>query len=382
MKNVSRILPLYTADTSGVCSALYELGGMCVIHDASGCNSTYTTHDEPRWYDRRSQVFISALTELDAIMGNDERLISDCVSAAADLHPAFIALCGSPMPMMTGVDFDAIAAEIRGRSGIPTFGLHTNGTVSYVEGASQAFEAVVREFVRHVPKREGIGVNILGMTPLDFPLGSDGSVKSWLSANGMEQVCNLGMGSTLEDVKQMASARVNLVVSHTGRAAADYLRKYFGIPCLCGVPAGKGFADSLAAQLRAAAEGSITDRAIIPEACLGDGDTVVIGESVYASSLCAALKADMGIDASLLCPLPADDRYYESTGGERVYAEEDLEAYLREKMPGTVIADPLYKYVIPEGTRHIELPHLAFSGRTWQRSIPDLINTDIKELFK
>ena len=50
--------------------------------------------------------------------------------------------------------------------------------------------------------------------------------------------------------------------------------------------------------------------------------------------------------------------------------------------PKTVIADPLYKYIIPKGTRHIELPHLAFSGRTYQRSIPDLINTDIKELFK
>ena len=32
----------YTADCSGVASALYELGGMTVIHDASGCNSTYT----------------------------------------------------------------------------------------------------------------------------------------------------------------------------------------------------------------------------------------------------------------------------------------------------------------------------------------------------
>ncbi|MBR5753288.1 MAG: hypothetical protein IKX83_02260, partial [Clostridia bacterium] len=40
----------YTSDLSGVCSALYELGGLLVMHDASGCNSTYATHDEPRWY--------------------------------------------------------------------------------------------------------------------------------------------------------------------------------------------------------------------------------------------------------------------------------------------------------------------------------------------
>lgn len=42
MKRTNRILPVYAADISGICSALYELGGMTVMHDASGCNSTYT----------------------------------------------------------------------------------------------------------------------------------------------------------------------------------------------------------------------------------------------------------------------------------------------------------------------------------------------------
>ena len=39
------------------------------MHDASGCNSTYTTHDEPRWYSMDSMVYISALSELEAVMG-------------------------------------------------------------------------------------------------------------------------------------------------------------------------------------------------------------------------------------------------------------------------------------------------------------------------
>ena len=40
MRQSYRIIPVYTADVSGVCSALYELGGMTVMHDPSGCNST------------------------------------------------------------------------------------------------------------------------------------------------------------------------------------------------------------------------------------------------------------------------------------------------------------------------------------------------------
>ena len=40
MKQTARIISIHAADTSGVCSMLYELGGMVVVHDASGCNST------------------------------------------------------------------------------------------------------------------------------------------------------------------------------------------------------------------------------------------------------------------------------------------------------------------------------------------------------
>ena len=77
MRQSYRMIPVYTADVSGVCSALYELGGMTVMHDPSGCNSTYNTHDEIRWYDQDSLIFISGLTEIDAIMGNDRKFIDD-----------------------------------------------------------------------------------------------------------------------------------------------------------------------------------------------------------------------------------------------------------------------------------------------------------------
>ena len=50
-------LPVYSGDVSGVASALYELGGMVVIHDPSGCNSTYNTHDEIRWFTQPSFNF-------------------------------------------------------------------------------------------------------------------------------------------------------------------------------------------------------------------------------------------------------------------------------------------------------------------------------------
>ena len=40
--------------------------------------------------------------------------------------------------------------------------------------------------------------------------------------------------------------------------------------------------------------------------------------------------------------------------------------------PETVIADPLYRFILPENARLIELPHYAFSGRCFETKMPDL----------
>ena len=80
----------YTADVSGVCSALYELGGMSVLHDPSGCNSTYSTHDEPRWFDTDSLMYVSGLDEITAVLGDDRVLIEDVKAAAEVYLPAIV----------------------------------------------------------------------------------------------------------------------------------------------------------------------------------------------------------------------------------------------------------------------------------------------------
>ena len=127
MRQAQSILPVYTGDVSGVCSALFELGGMVVIHDPSGCNSTYNTHDEIRWYDQDSLVFISGLTDVDATLGNDERFVHDVVEAARQTHPRFIVLVSSPVPYQLGTDFKALARLVEARSRVPCLSLPTNG---------------------------------------------------------------------------------------------------------------------------------------------------------------------------------------------------------------------------------------------------------------
>ena len=117
MGRFSFCLPPFAPDYSGVCGALFSLGGMVVIHDAAGCTGNYVNYDEPRWYDGGAMVYCSGLRELDAVLGNDEKLIRNICEAARRLHPNFIALVGSPVPMVIGTDLEGIAAWIEDEIG-------------------------------------------------------------------------------------------------------------------------------------------------------------------------------------------------------------------------------------------------------------------------
>ena len=305
MKQTSRIISTYSADTFGVCSALFELGGMTIMHDASGCNSTYTTHDEPRWYDMDSMVYISALSEMEAVMGDDEKLISDIVTAAGELRPKFIAIAGTPIPAMTGFDFDAVARIIEDRTGIPTMGFATTGMHTYIHGASMAFAELARRFVREdVQKTEIPSVNILGLTPLDFSVnGTDRAIVDFLKANGWQVLSSWAMGSTLEDIAKAGAAHVNLVVSAAGIEAAKVLERRFGTPYVVGVPYGREWSETIGDALGLTEELGLGMQPHADD--MGEG-IVIIGEGVTSLSLAQAIEMETGRGTKVLCPTECD----------------------------------------------------------------------------
>ena len=374
MKQTARIISTYAGDTSGVCSALFELGGLTVMHDASGCNSTYNTHDEPRWYDMDSLVFISALTETEAMLGDDSKLIRDVLDAAERFRPRFIALAGTPIPMMNGTDFEAIAREIESRSGIPTFGFDTDGMHSYICGAGRALEAVARRLCVPTEKSGGFSVNILGTTPLDFSIkGAVPAMVRRLETAGAGVNSVWAMGSSFDRIKGSAVASVNLAVSSAGIPAAKALWERFGTPYVIGTPCGDAFTEALIRALRETAEtGMLADLTRLEP----DPRLVIIGESVTACSLAAALKMERDYPALVLSGTECE----EHPGCLFCRDEDELLPHLREAE--VIIADPLYRPLCPVSARFIDLPHEAFSGRIFRDRIPDLtdgFNTFCKE---
>ena len=370
IENAYRIIPVYTADVSGVCSALFELGGMTVMHDPSGCNSTYNTHDETRWYEQDSLIYISGLTEIDAVMGNDRKLIDDVIDAANRLHPKFIALCGSPVPFLNGTDFQALARIIEGETSIPSFAVETNGTHDYVQGAGKALEKIAERFVKKPERKVENAVNILGMTPLDYA-ASDcvSSMRGILESAGMKVQSVWAMGDSLDALSLAGEASVNLVVSQTGMAAAKYMETHFQIPYVAGVPIGP-VKDAVIEELKRAEKEKRSRILCSKRSHNGDLEVVIIGEPVTGGSLAWAISEKYGCSTRLFTPMEKS-RELLGEGDLLLRGEAAMEEALREAKH--IVADPLYAPVCPKESKFYELAHAAFSGRCYLREMPDLL---------
>lgn len=270
----------YTADVSGVCSALYELGGMTVIHDPSGCNSTYSTHDEPRWFDTDSLMFVSGLDEMTAVLGDDNVLIDDVTHAVRDLKPRFVTLCSGSIPHIIAFDCKGVAHLLEKRTGVPMLPVATTGNRSYVAGVGAALTEWVKRFADSLesPYRvgssgspdcsantlegatgpeccavkklngaadpgacgnESFSVNLLGVTPLDFSInGNVDAMRKVFEDAGIPVNCCAAMGESFDSLRHIFRASVNMVVSSCGRRLARYMEQTAGIPYVEGTPIG------------------------------------------------------------------------------------------------------------------------------------------------
>lgn len=393
MKQIASRISIYSADAFGVCSALYELGGLCVMHDASGCNSTYNTHDEPRWYDFDSMVYISGLSEMEAIMGDDQKFIDDIVYTAKELSPNFIAMAGTPIPTMIGTDFKAIANIIEKETNIPTFGFDTTGMHSYVSGAYKAFEALAKRFLKRndkesrVEKKESIDkesrevkntiikVNILGATPLDFSINkSVEAMVDLLKENNFEVISTWAMGSSLEYIKNAGDADVNLVVSYSGMGAAKYMYENLNIPYVIGTPFGKEFAKKVISDLKEVKSTKENKISYSNREIDKDAEITIVGESIMSESLAYAISKEKNKTVNVISSLETDEKLL-LEGDKIAMFEDDIEKCLKNSK--TIIADPLFRPICPLDSNFISLPHEAFSGRIYRDEIPNIINKSL-----
>lgn len=426
----------YTADVSGVCSALYELGGMTVIHDPSGCNSTYSTHDEPRWFDTDSLMFVSGLDEMTAVLGDDNVLIDDVTHAVRDLKPRFVTLCSGSIPHIIAFDCKGVAHLLEKRTGVPMLPVATTGNRSYVAGVGAALTEWVKRFAdpTESPYRaartldgsadpeargsEAFSVNLLGVTPLDFSVnGNVDAMRKVFEDAGIPVNCCAAMGESFDSLRHIFRASVNVVVSSCGRRLARYMEQTAGIPYVEGAPIGAYGANRLPELAKEAYE---KKRASVErdshgamDGASGSAELPSFRRVSGSLRMLLAKKKEDSEGIYLWKGNPAHDRWDVPDGqiliiGEEVFAQ-SLAAAINQLAPDCrhglqafavwpdvdhgfpedvlaelirksryIIGDPLYRTIPHDSKQNIfvDFPHEAYSGRIFRDQIPVFIGKD------
>lgn len=385
MSKLCIMLPPLAPDYSGAASALFELGGMIVIHDAAGCTGNYTGYDEPRWLGSHTAVYCSGLRHMDAILGNDNLLVERIKKAAESIKPNFIALLGSPVPMVIGTDFEGLAKEIEHETGIPSIGLSTRGLAYYGKGINAAIISLMKKVcplkIREEEKNDGI--NILGMTPLDFAKGPNASdfVKLF-EDNGIKVNCCFTMGCTFEEFKNSVKSRLNVVVSQSGYDTAVFMKEEYGIPFVTGTPMLMGM------QILAKIQPEKFSFNPKPLTNIQDKKIFIAGEQVIANTIREYFEA-LGLKKENTTVGIMFDATKElmREGDVIVKDEKHLRELLNSGKYQKIVADPLVEQLITKNTKDngIEfyaLAHVAVSSKVYWDKPVRFISKEFSDFVK
>ncbi len=368
MSKLCITLPPLAPDYSGAASALFELGGMIVIHDAAGCTGNYTGYDEPRWLGSDSAIYCSGLRHMDAILGNDYLLVDRVKEAAKSIKPNFIALLGSPVPMVIGTDFEGLAMEIETVTGIPTIGLTTRGLAYYGKGINLALISLMRKVCAPSvkPEEKNDGINILGMTPLDF--GKEPNQKDFVKLfedNGIKVNCCFTMGCTFEEFKNSIKSKLNVVVSQSGYDTAVFMERNYGIPFVTGTPMamGKVILEKVDPQrFKCGCKSSNSD---------SKSKIIIVGDQVISNSIREYLEI-LGCNKKLIDVGVLFDSTPELMEQNDIVIkdEKQLRTLLNSGTYNKVVADPLVEQLITkktleEGIKFFPLSHVAVSSKIY-----------------
>ncbi len=379
MAVLSISLSPYAADYSGVSSVLFDLNTVTAMHDASGCTGNYTGYDEPRWYGSKSGIFCSGLREIDAILGDDEKLIKKMIHASKDIKPDLMALVGSPVPMVIGSDMVGIAAELEERTGIPCLGFDTTGTAYYDQGVAMATIALLKKFT---PKSEMIPgtVNIVGATPLDFANGENlEDLKAMITNEGYAITACLSMGYTMETLKKASSAQINLAVSKAGLKIAQYMEATYGIPYVSGLPVGNEMTKYYLEEVKKVAE--TKESCILNAKASETADILIVGEQVSSNSIRLALEKEYGEGKVAVGCLFGKEAKLALPQDKNLSSERLIKEEINKDCYKMIIADPFIKELLSEDSKAAFLAnaHYAVSSKVCVEDTARIIGTKFHE---
>ncbi|MBI2876264.1 MAG: nitrogenase component 1 [Candidatus Tectomicrobia bacterium] len=214
-----------------------------VIHGPIGCchlqlgfhiRMVYGSSRPP---DRAFPIAVSSnMQENDIVMGGTEKLQEAILTADRELRPRLIVVLGACAPAIIGDYIPQIIDEVRGKVAAEILWLEGQGISGRAPftGFQDAYRTLIDQLVEPPTERLPDHVNILGEKSTEA--GGEvnlGVMKRYLDRFGLKILTRFVRSTTVEGIRGMARARLNLIRCHEpGWRPARHLKEKFGMDYL------------------------------------------------------------------------------------------------------------------------------------------------------
>jgi nitrogenase molybdenum-cofactor synthesis protein NifE len=230
------------SDYFGVLWALSGIKDLLILeHGSTGtCNYNAFNYMIMNRQSPKGKLFSSGMDEDDVVMGRDEKIKEAIAELDCKYDPEVIALVATGVTSVIGLDLQGIIEEIQPATKSKLLSFSSGGfSGDYNQGIKEVFRSLVNNIVEEPKEIEPGTVNIIGPTIDSFNNVSDlAELERMLMLLGAQVNTVFTCQTDVRDIKNMASASLNLVTRDIGLEAAKMLKERYGIPYYYGLPFG------------------------------------------------------------------------------------------------------------------------------------------------
>ena len=182
--------------------------------------------------DFENRLFTTHMSEDDVVMGDVTRLENAIKELDASYEPEVIFVVASSVSAVIGTDIKGVCNYMQNEVKAKLVSFEQGGfRGDYGIGLNEVYKLLVKNLPQKSDKIDG-SYNILGASMGRYRMESDvWEVQNLMrDAFGMQPVACLCCDTTVEQIKNMAAASLNLVFCSEALEAAEYLKEKFGTP--------------------------------------------------------------------------------------------------------------------------------------------------------
>ncbi len=203
-------------------------GSLIVVIGTDECSyytKSMTLHSE-RFGGPGGRCVSVVLDGHDVTFGSAPKMHKAFKEIMAEYKPECVFLVTTCVVEIIGDDYDAIADELSAEYGVPVLSVHTEHfkCEDHLPGLERTI-TVCLDMME--PREKGDTVNVLGQRMGEF---NTTELYKMLVNAGVKVGMQLPSGTTVDEIKNAASARVNIVVNDIALPLAKKMQSSFGVP--------------------------------------------------------------------------------------------------------------------------------------------------------